>query len=158
MIDIANLGGIYIAVITIMIIFVYFLYTRDWWRLFTLFIAAGLGEFLLVLLKLFFHRPRPAHQLAMAHAYSFPSGHAFTAMIVYGFLIYLTWRLLKNEALRFTISAMSILLIVLVGIIRIYLSVHWLTDVLGGYAAGFAWLVLSVIIVSTMKQMTATRI
>jgi len=52
---------------------------------------------------------------------------------------------------------MSILLIVLAGVSRIYLKVHWLTDVLGGYAAGLAWLVLSVIIVNTMKHMTAPR-
>jgi membrane-associated phospholipid phosphatase len=134
------------------------LHKRDWWDLFSFFLAAGLGEILLVLLKLSFHRPRPAHQLAMAHGYSFPSGHAFIATIVYGFLIYMTWRLFKIRALRFTISAMSILLIVLVGVSRIYLKVHWLTDVLGGYAAGLAWLVLSVIIVNTMKHMTAPRV
>jgi len=158
MVDITNLGGVYVVLITIGIIFVYLLHKKCWWDLFSFFLAAGLGEILLILLKLFFHRPRPAHQLAMAHGYSFPSGHAFIATIVYGFLIYVTWRLSKSEALRFTISAMSILLIVLVGISRIYLNVHWLTDVLGGYAAGLAWLVLSVIIVNTMKHMTAPRV
>lgn len=157
MVEITNLGGVYVVLITIGIIFVYLLHKRGWWDLFSFFLAAGLGEILLILLKVFFHRPRPAHQLAMSHGYSFPSGHAFIATIVYGFLIYVTWRFLKSEALRFTISAMSTLLIVLVGISRIYLKVHWLTDVLGGYAAGLAWLVLSVIMVNTMKHMTAPR-
>ncbi len=157
MVDMTNLGGVYVVLLTIAIIFVYLLHKRGWWDLFSFFLAAGLGEILLILLKLLFHRPRPAHQLAMAHGYSFPSGHAFIATIVYGFLIYVTWRLFKSEALRFTISAISILLIVLVGISRIYLKVHWLTDVLGGYAAGLAWLVLSVSIVNTMKHMTAPR-
>jgi membrane protein DedA with SNARE-associated domain/membrane-associated phospholipid phosphatase len=157
MVDITNLGGVYVVLITIVIIFVYLLHKKGWWDLFSFFLAAGLGEILLVLLKVFFHRPRPIQQLITAHGYSFPSGHAFIATIVYGFLIYVTWRLLKSEALRFTISAISILLIVLVGISRIYLKVHWLTDVLGGYAAGLAWLVLSVIIVNTMKHMTAPR-
>jgi membrane protein DedA with SNARE-associated domain len=157
MVEITNLGGVYVVLIAIGIIFVYLLYKRGWWDLFSFFLAAGIGELLLILLKLLFHRPRPAHQLAMAHGYSFPSGHAFIATIVYGFLIYVTWRLLKSGALRFTISFITILLIVLVGISRVYLNVHWFTDILGGYAAGLGWLVLSVTIVNTMKQMTGPK-
>ena len=101
---------------------------------FTIFLVVGGGETVLVLLKLFFHRPRPDQQLVTAHGYSFPSGHAFSAVIVYGFLIYVTWKLIKAETLRFIIFSVSILLIILVGISRVYLNVHWLTDVLGGYA------------------------
>lgn len=47
---------------------------------------------------------------------------------------------------------MSVFLIILVGISRVYLNVHWLTDVLGGYAAGFAWLIFSIIMVNTIRQ------
>jgi undecaprenyl-diphosphatase len=130
----------------------YFLYRRYWWELFALFITSGFGEVLLVILKLFFHRPRPVQQIAAAKGYSFPSGHAFSAVIAYGFLIYTAWKLIKGEALRFTIFSISILLIILVGISRIYLNVHWLTDVLGGYVAGFAWLVFVIITVNTIKQ------
>jgi membrane protein DedA with SNARE-associated domain/membrane-associated phospholipid phosphatase len=158
MVDITNLGGTYTVSIAIGIIFVSLLHKKDWWDLFSLFLVAGLGQILLILLKLFFHRPRPPQQLVMAHGYSFASGHAFAAMIIYGFLIYITWKLIKSEALRFIIFSMSTLVIILVGISRVYLNVHWLTDVLGGYAAGFSWLVLSIGIVNTMKQMTATRV
>jgi membrane protein DedA with SNARE-associated domain/membrane-associated phospholipid phosphatase len=157
MVDITNLGGVYAALITAGALFVYLVHKKGWWDLFSFFLAAGLGEILLVLLKAFFHRPRPVPHLITAHGYSFPSGHAFVATIVYGFLIYVTWRSFKSEALRLTIAALSILVIMLVGVSRIYLEVHWLTDVLGGYAAGLAWLVLSVIIVNTMKHMTAAR-
>ncbi len=152
MVDITNIGGVYLVVITAGIMALYLLYKRHWWELFTLFLAAVMGEILLVILKLFFHRPRPSPQIVAAHWYSFPSGHAFSAMIVYGFLIYMTWRLIKNEALRFIIFSLSIPLIILIGISRIYLNVHWLTDVLGGYAAGFAWLLFSIIMVNTIKQ------
>jgi len=152
MVDITNIGGVYLVVITAGIMALYLLYKRHWWELFTLFLVAGVGEMLLIILKLFFHRPRPSPQIVAAHWYSFPSGHAFSAMIVYGFLIYMAWRLIKSEALRFIIFFLSILLIIFVGISRIYLNVHWLTDILGGYAAGFAWLLFSIIMVNTIKQ------
>jgi membrane-associated phospholipid phosphatase len=94
----------------------------------------------------------------MAHGYSFPSGHAFTAMVIYGFLIYITGKSIKSDVLRFVIFSLSAIVIIIVGISRIYLNVHWVTDVLGGYAVGFSWLMLSIVIVNTMKQMTATRV
>lgn len=151
MVDITNLGGVYLALLATGTMIIYLLYKRCWWRLFTIFLVIGGGETVLALLKPFFHRPRPEQQLVMAHGYSFPSGHAFSAVIVYGFLIYMTWQSIKSEALRFVIFFVSILLIVLVGISRVYLNVHWLTDVLGGYAAGFAWLIFSIIMVNTIK-------
>jgi membrane protein DedA with SNARE-associated domain len=154
-VNITNHGGIYLLFTTTIIIFAYLLYKRDWWELFTLFLVAGIGEILLFLLKLFFRAS--ANQLAMAHGYSFPSGHAFAAAVVFGFLIYITWSSLRNQALRFILSFISILLILLIGMSRIYLDEHWFTDVLGGYTSGFAWLVLSIVIVNTMKQMIGTK-
>jgi membrane protein DedA with SNARE-associated domain/membrane-associated phospholipid phosphatase len=155
MVDITNFGGVYLVITIIVVVLTYLLYKGDWWRVFTFFLAAGLGEILLTLLKLSFHRPRPAHHLTVVHGYSFPSGHAFTAMIVYGFLIYMTWQWSKDKVLAFMISFLLIFLIVFIGISRIYLEVHWLTDVLGGYAMGLAWLALSVVIANTIKQMTS---
>ncbi|MBI3353701.1 MAG: bifunctional DedA family/phosphatase PAP2 family protein [Nitrospirae bacterium] len=152
MVDITNLGGVYLAMFVTGTMTLYLLYKRYWWELFNIFLAVGGGEIVLTLLKLFFHRPRPAQQLVTAHGYSFPSGHAFSAVIAYGFLIYMTWRLIKSETLRFIIFFISILLIIFIGISRIYLNVHWLTDVLGGYAAGFSWLVFSIIMVNTIEQ------
>lgn len=152
MVDVTNIGGVYLVVITAGIMALYLLYKRYWWELFNLFLVAVMGEMLLVILKLFFHRPRPSQQAVAAHWYSFPSGHAFSAVIVYGFLIYITWKLIKSEVLRFMILSMSVLLIILVGISRIYLNVHWLTDVLGGYAAGLSWLILCIIMANTIKQ------
>ncbi|MCL4456603.1 MAG: bifunctional DedA family/phosphatase PAP2 family protein [Nitrospirae bacterium] len=152
MVDITNIGGVYLIVITTAAMALYLLYRRHWWELFTLFLIVGFGESLLVILKLFFHRPRPMPQMVAAHGYAFPSGHSFAAMIVYGSLIYMTWKFIKGEALRFIVFFLSILLIILIGISRIYLNVHYLTDVLGGYAAGLSWLVLCIIMANTLKQ------
>jgi membrane protein DedA with SNARE-associated domain/membrane-associated phospholipid phosphatase len=155
MADIPDFGGTYLILTTIVLTFLYLVHKRDWWGLFTLFLLVGIGEILLLLLKVFFQRA--ANQLAMAHGYSFPGGHAFAAAVVFGFLIYITWKLSKSQALRFILSFISILLIILIGISRIYLDKHGFTDVLGGYTSGFAWLVLSIAIVNTMKQMIGTK-
>ncbi|MCL4476799.1 MAG: bifunctional DedA family/phosphatase PAP2 family protein [Nitrospirae bacterium] len=152
MVDITNIGGVYLTALIAGIVFLYLLYKRCWWRLFAFFLVAGSGEAILVILKLLFHRPRPMPQLIMAHGYSFPSGHAFSAMTIYGFLIYLTWTITGNKVMRFTISSISILLIFLIGISRVYLNVHYLTDVLGGYASGLSWLLFCVIMVNTVRQ------
>lgn len=156
MVDITNLGGVYLIVIVSITMALFLLYKRYWWDLFTFFLVAGGGETILIILKLLFHRPRPTAQLVTVHGYSFPSGHAFAAMIAYGFLIHITWKLIKSEALRFLIFSLSIFLVLFVGISRIYLNVHWLTDVLGGYVSGFTWLVFSIIMVNTMRQITST--
>ncbi|TSA12801.1 MAG: phosphatase PAP2 family protein [Deltaproteobacteria bacterium] len=152
MVDITNVGGVYLALLVTCAIAFYLLYKRYWWELFSAFLVIGGGETILTLLKLLFHRPRPAEQLITAHGYSFPNGHAFSAVIVYGFLVYVTWKFIRSEAIRFIIFFASIFLTVFVGISRVYLNVHWLTDVLGGYTSGFAWLVFSIIMVNTTRQ------
>ncbi len=151
MVDVTNFGGVYLVAFVAGAAALYLLHKRRWWELFTLFWVVG-GETMLFLLKHLFQRPRPTGQLVAAYGYSFPSGHAFFAVAVYGFLIYLTWKLTNNGALKLTIFTASILLILLIGISRIYLNVHWLTDVLGGYAAGFSWLAFCVIMANTIKQ------
>jgi membrane protein DedA with SNARE-associated domain len=157
MVDITNVGGVYLVLLVSVALTLYLLYRRYWWDLFTFFLLVAGGETTLTILKLLFQRPRPTSQLVAVQGYSFPSGHAFTAMILYGFLAYIVRKLTKSEALRFLFSSLSIFSILVVGISRIYLNVHWLTDVLGGYASGFAWLVFSIVMVNTMRQMTATE-
>lgn len=157
MVGVTNLGGVSLIVIVSAVITLYLLYKRYWWDLFAFFLVAGGGEIILFILKLLFHRPRPTAKLVTVHGYSFPSGHAFASMMVYGFLIYITWKLIKSEVLRLLIFSLSIIFIIFVGISRIYLKVHWLTDVLGGYTAGVAWLLFSIVIVNTVRQMTSTK-
>jgi len=152
MVDITNIGGVYLAILTVSIIALYLLYKRCWWKLFALFLAAGGGEAILIIFKMLFHRQRPMPQLVIAHGYGFPSGHAFSAMIIYGFLIYLIWSTGKIRAMKFIVLLMSIFLIFLIGISRIYLNVHYLTDVLGGYTSGFAWLLFCIVMVNTIRE------
>jgi len=152
MVDMTNLGGLYITVTTAGVMALCLLYKRYWWKLFALFLVTGGGEAILIILKMLFHRPRPMPQLVATHGYSFPSGHAFSAMTIYGFLIYLTWKMGGSTLLRIIIVSVFTLLIFLIGLSRIYLNVHYLTDILGGYAAGFAWLVFCIVTVNTISE------
>lgn len=94
-----------------------------------------------VLLKWIFHRPRPeVAQLVAAGGYSFPSGHAMVGLSVYGFLAFLLWKNVRHHWLKNPAVLALILLILLIGVSRIYLGVHYPSDVLAGFSAGMIWL------------------
>jgi undecaprenyl-diphosphatase len=98
--------------------------------------------FLNDLLKWLFARERPdvfQWRTVGAGGNSFPSGHAMNAMVAYTVFAYLIARLESTAALRRTTFAVAALVILLVGLSRMYLGVHYPTDVLAGFAAGFAW-------------------
>ncbi|PEC48621.1 phosphatase PAP2 family protein [Bacillus sp. AFS077874] len=107
-----------------------------------LFIAALIGSNILcVLLKLFFHRARPdLHRLIEISGYSFPSGHATNAMTVYGILTFILWRNIRTKSGRSLLIITSLIMILLIGISRIYLGVHFPSDVIAGYFTGGFWI------------------
>ena len=93
-------------------------------------------------LKLLFRRARPLydHGLLTEHSFSFPSGHAFGAIVFYGMLTYVLLRLLPARFHRAVIAA-SVSMVCLIGVSRVLLQVHYASDVLGGFASGAVWLV-----------------
>jgi membrane-associated phospholipid phosphatase len=105
-------------------------------------LVLGGGKLVEHLLKHLFQRARPMG--APLDSYSYPSGHAMGAMIGYGILAYYILLRVRRPAARITITALAGLLILAVGASRIILGVHFATDVVGGYAAGATWLVLSI--------------
>jgi undecaprenyl-diphosphatase len=94
------------------------------------------------LLKVLFARPRPhfEHPLLVETSYSFPSGHAMESFVVYGMLAYFAVLALRSWESRVAAVFGAALLVVLIGFSRMYLGVHYLSDVLAGYAAGGVWL------------------
>jgi membrane-associated phospholipid phosphatase len=98
-----------------------------------------------VLLKQVFERGRPAlwSRVVDVRFYSFPSGHAMLSIVIYGILGYLLTTRYPNQ--RGWIVLGTSILIVLIGFSRLYLGVHWLTDVIAGYAAGFVWLMTCIL-------------
>lgn len=141
---------------------VFLIFKRNWWRLYAFVLAVGAGEPLLYLLKIGI-RGRPGFPV------TFPSGYAFTSMVLFGFWAYIIWRAHAaekrekgrvgkgREAFRAAAFSLAVLLALLVGASRIYWDAHWLTDVLGGYAAGFAWLAISVVIVRSIEESVKTK-
>ncbi|VEF48140.1 phosphoesterase PA-phosphatase-like protein [Bacillus freudenreichii] len=93
------------------------------------------------LLKLSFHRVRPnLHRLIDIGGYSFPSGHAMNAFAVYGILIYLLWNNVPGRIGRIVLIITGSFFIVMIGTSRIYLGVHYPSDVIAGYFASCCWL------------------
>jgi membrane protein DedA with SNARE-associated domain/membrane-associated phospholipid phosphatase len=106
-------------------------------------LAAVAGSAVLnYLLKVLFARPRPhfEHPLLVETSYSFPSGHAMESFVVYGMLAYFAVLALRSWESRVAAVFGAALLVVLIGFSRMYLGVHYLSDVLAGYAAGGVWL------------------
>ena len=106
-----------------------------------IFMLASLGAFFLnVGLKLFFTKNRPQlwEQLIIEKSFSFPSGHAIGSIVLYGFLGYLLAN--RYPKLAVLIYSLTSILIIAIGFSRLYLGVHWPTDIIAGYAIGFLWL------------------
>lgn len=101
------------------------------------------GYLLNEILKAFYHRVRPDFVwLVQANGYSFPSGHAMISVGFYGFLGYLVWLNLAPEQrlLRRLVPVVAALLILGIGISRLYMGVHYISDVTAGFLAGGVWL------------------
>lgn len=94
-------------------------------------------------LKFAIQRPRPdGFQLAVEQGFSFPSGHSMVAMAFFGLLVWMVWHYESDRATRIGCAIAFSLVIVLVGVSRIYLGVHYASDVLAGFCVSLAWLAI----------------
>ena len=139
------LGSQAIAVIGA-VVAVFFILRRAWLNLLIWAVALGGGQILNLLLKTLFARPRPVFDvpLDVEWQFSFPSGHAMMSIITYGLLLYFILDTLKSRRWRIVIAVATVALLVVIGFTRLYLGVHYLTDVIGGFAAGWIWLMTCV--------------
>jgi undecaprenyl-diphosphatase len=120
-------------------------------------LVLGGAELLNLILKLSFHRERPEVAFVHLDTYSFPSGHAMISTAAYGAFAYLAWSRLQTRRSRLTLVAGTSLLVALIGFSRIYLGVHYLSDVLAGVAGGVFWLATSIAIQTVYGERFATR-
>lgn len=129
---------------------IYFLIRKkDWLIALLIFNLIGV-RFANHILKAIFERPRPSFDhLVHVSYYSFPSGHSMDAMAFYSFLAFLLHVRLKESGKRTeAVWVAAVSLIVIIGLTRIYLGVHYPTDVLGGFSAGACWLFLTLLFYS----------
>ena len=95
------------------------------------------------LLKAILQRPRPTeYRIVEETGYSFPSGHSMVSMAFYGYLIYLIYKYVKNKYIKWISIVLLSILVCSIGISRIYLGVHYTSDVLGGFLISMSYLVL----------------
>lgn len=126
------------------LLIIYFLFIKKhrWFSVKVPVIAVGSISLNLVT-KFFFHRERPLiPHLVEASGLSFPSGHSMVSASFYGLLIYLSWHNIQNRTLHYLLSGFLILTVLLIGASRVYLHVHYATDVVAGFSAGFLWVIL----------------
>ena len=124
-------------------------------------IAASAGAGLLdAILKLWFHRQRPSVEWALAResTFSFPSGHAMLSLVVYGMILYLILRLSHSFLLDVVASLIALPLILGIGFSRVYLGVHYPSDILAGYLAGAIWLLAVIVSLEALHRLFPTRI
>ncbi|EOT40402.1 phosphatase PAP2 family protein [Enterococcus columbae] len=134
-----NVSTVVILAVTFLVLFIYGKrYIEAIW------LAGGLiGIALAVtnLAKIFFHRPRPSGEhLVYAPGMSFPSGHATGSMILYGTLLFLLPIFIQNKTYQKIGQVLLALFIFLIGVSRIYLGVHYPSDVIAGFCLGLSWL------------------
>src|SRR5207244_12662859 len=118
-------------------------FLRRWrWIAYLAFTYGG-GMLLDVELKSYFARARPAvaEALRRAHGYSFPSGHAMGSAVAFGALGYLAYRAAKSWPAAAAALAFAATFVMSVSLSRIYLGVHWISDVAAGVSAGAVWVV-----------------
>lgn len=118
--------------------------------------AGALG--LNILLKQLFARARPQiwERTVEVKFYSFPSGHAMISMVIYGLLGYLLGSRFPKQ--RWWIYGLTIILVAVIGLSRLYLGVHWPTDVIAGYTAGLVWLIACIYSLEVWKQFRASSV
>lgn len=137
---------------------IFFLFFKKW-RWFSAYIlAATMGSFMLnQYLKNNFGRMRPETAFYHQSGFSFPSGHAMIGVAFYGILAYLVWKNVRNFWLRWSLILALIFWELIIAYSRIYLNVHYATDVLAGLSAGIFWCALVIVLMPQIELFAYNR-
>jgi len=134
------------------LIFYFIIVTKQNWFSIRVITIAISSLVLMLLLKQLFQRKRPLSPLLRAaKGLSFPSGHAIMAVTFYGLLIYILQHTITNDWLRGFITALLVMLILLIGFSRVYLRVHYASDVTAGFIIGSLWLIISLFVLKLLE-------
>jgi undecaprenyl-diphosphatase len=131
--EVIFLGTLFVSIVLLI--------QRKWTYLWTFIASVVGGQIIVTVIKNLVDRTRPpvAEALVIENTYSFPSGHSLIAVTFYGFLTYLVFKHLKSRISKFFAVLIGLFIILSIGSSRVYLGVHFPSDVLAGYFIGSAW-------------------
>lgn len=159
MVDFTSLGGVAVLTLVTLCAVGFLIASRK--PALALFVLASVGGGAMVssALKSLFLRPRPqlVEHLVPVNSASFPSGHAMNSAVVYLTLAALLARSMADWRIRAYLLFVSMVLVVLIGITRVYAGVHWPTDVLAGWAVGASWAILCSLVAQTLQRRSAVE-
>ncbi len=149
---ITNFGG---AVVLILLAISSILVCKNKKNCYCICLNLALAKLFNIVIKMLIERPRPAvMHLVIEKGYSFPSGHTMVSMAFYGFIIYLIYQNISNKKLKLLAIVGLSILIGAIGISRVYLGVHYITDVIGAWICTLSYLIIYITIVNktVLKQ------
>lgn len=113
--------------------------------------AMALIALLVGVTKVLVYFPRPANALILVEGSSFPSGHTCVSIVFFGLLVYFGWKYWKSARVKASLIILLVAVTSVVGFSRIYLNVHWFSDVIGGYMLGIFCLLFSLMAVQYLR-------
>lgn len=151
--EITAIGGYPLVTLSVTAVIGLLLVTKRFGPALYVFLSIVSGALVSTALKFYFERPRPqlVKHLDMVHTYSFPSGHALMTTLAYLTLAALVVRFFDDWRVRAYVIFAAVFVAFIVGVSRVYLGVHWPSDVLAGWALGTAWACLSSLVVSALQ-------
>lgn len=152
--DITALGSVTVLSLCTLAVVIFLLLVRNYRAMWLVIIATLGGQGLSSVLKYFIARERPTVSEHLTHVYtaSFPSGHAMMSAVVYLTLGSLLAGIVRRTRLRVFFLALALVLTFLVGVSRVYMGVHWPTDVLAGWTAGLVWAILCWLVARWLRR------
>ncbi|MDO8571305.1 MAG: LssY C-terminal domain-containing protein [bacterium] len=154
MLFVTYLGQWQVILLGITAMCVYLASLRRWHAIVVLILSTGIGELLVLLTKFLIKRPRPilVNALATESGFGFPSGHSFVAVSFYGLLTYFLYQKAKRKLTKVSIVFLGCSIVSAIGFSRVYLGVHWPSDVFASYFLATSWLVILITILETRKR------
>lgn len=151
--EITALGGYPVIILAVLVVTGLLLITRRYGPAVYTVVSVASGAAVSQVLKNYFERPRPdlVEHLDVVHTASFPSGHAMVGTVAYLTLAALVTRFFDDKYVQVYVIVVAVVMSVLIGLTRVYLGVHWPSDVAAGWALGTAWASLAWLLVSALQ-------
>jgi len=157
MIFITNIFSPEVLLAVALVAAVYFFFKRHWYQAGLIFMSAAGGLVLGAIFKWLVDRPRPLGGLVLETGLSFPSQHSLMAVIFFSLVLLGCVSRIKNYWLKYFFIAVNIFIIFSVGFSRVYLRVHWFSDIAGGYALGLFWLTFLILVFRIIAQLFKSK-